>query len=134
MSQNPNSNKFVNLLFINSELRQTTFKKTILFYSIMGLLFFAFSIALFVIMNTVREEKYQYYAPYDKAKCSTGMTCVLSITVGSYMPAPVYFMYEVGNFYQNHRRYIQSKSNYQLAGNAIATNHEANVCWPYITN
>ncbi len=32
------------------------------------------------------------------------------------MKAPVYFLYQLGNFYQNHRRYIQSKNNYQLAG------------------
>ena len=32
------------------------------------------------------------------------------------MYAPVYFMYKLNNFYQNQRRYIQSKSNYQLAG------------------
>jgi hypothetical protein len=33
------------------------------------------------------------------------------------MKAPVYLLYQLGNFYQNHRRYIQSKNNYQLAGN-----------------
>jgi len=49
------------------------------------------------------------------------------------MVAPIYFMYEVGNFYQNHRRYIQSKSNSQLAGNTIS-GHETKVCWPYKTN
>lgn len=43
-------------------------------------------------------------------------------------------MYEVGNFYQNHRRYIQSKSNYQLAGNIITTSSQSQVCWPFITN
>lgn len=50
------------------------------------------------------------------------------------MTAPVYFMYEIGNFYQNHRRYIQSKSNFQLAGNVITTSSESQVCWPFITN
>ena len=42
-------------------------------------------------------------------------------------------MYQVGNFYQNHRRYLQSKSNYQLAGNQL-DDEDAVVCDPYITN
>lgn len=50
------------------------------------------------------------------------------------MTAPIYFMYEIGNFYQNHRRYIQSKSNFQLAGNLITTPSGSQVCWPFITN
>lgn len=62
------------------------------------------------------------------------MTCLLNFTISNYMSAPVYFMYEVGNFYQNHRKYIQSKSNFQLAGNTITNNHDAQICWPYITN
>ena len=43
-------------------------------------------------------------------------------------------MYQVGNFYQNHRRYLQSKSNYQLAGNQLESAQEAVVCEPYVTN
>ena len=50
------------------------------------------------------------------------------------MTAPIYFMYEIGNFYQNHRRYIQSKSNFQLAGNVITQYHEAKICYPFVTN
>lgn len=42
-------------------------------------------------------------------------------------------MYQIENFYQNHRRYLQSKSNYQLAGNTIQS-HDALICKPYITN
>ena len=53
-SSNANRNKFVNLLFINTELRETTFKKTIIFYIIMAVLFVALSITLFVVMNTVK--------------------------------------------------------------------------------
>lgn len=54
LSNSANKNKFVNLLFINSELRETTFKKTIIFYIVMAVIFLALSITLFVIMNTVK--------------------------------------------------------------------------------
>ncbi len=124
----------MNLLFINSELRETTFKKTIIFYIIMAILFIVFSIILFVLMNSVREEYVQYYNPLNKAQCNTGDVCNVTITLQQSMKAPIYVMYEVGNFYQNHRRYIQSKSNYQLAGNAITTHSQSQVCWPFITN
>jgi hypothetical protein len=40
-------------------------------------------------------------------------------------------MYEIGNFYQNHRGYIQSKSNYQLAGNIIDNSSQCN---PFFNN
>lgn len=56
------------------------------------------------------------------------------------MKAPIYFLYKLGNFYQNHRRYIQSKNNYQLAGNIIYYKGntidltQASVCSPKITN
>ena len=40
-------------------------------------------------------------------------------------------MYEVGNFYQNHREYIQSKSNEQLAGNIIENSSQ---CDPFYNN
>ena len=42
-------------------------------------------------------------------------------------------MYQIGNFYQNHRRYLQSKSNYQLAGNVLEP-VDAAICEPYVTN
>ena len=100
----------------------------------MAVIFLVFSIALVVVMNSVKEETYLYYSPVNKSECDTGQNCTLNVTVSSYMTAPVYFMYEVGNFYQNHRRYIQSKSNFQLAGNMITKYSESQVCYPYITN
>ncbi len=50
------------------------------------------------------------------------------------MEAPIYVLYSIQDFYQNHRRYIQSKSNYQLAGNVLHTHKEAELCQPFITN
>ncbi len=37
-------------------------------------------------------------------------TCDVTITITEKMEKPVYFFYELTNFYQNHRRYIKSKS------------------------
>lgn len=60
--------------------------------------------------------------------------CILEIK--QTMTAPVYFMYKLGNFYQNHRRYIQSKSNFQLAGIFLFTLRKLNrlyTSWSLLT-
>ena len=49
------------------------------------------------------------------------------------MKAPIYVMYSLDEFYQNQRRYVQSKSNLQLRGQPIST-QDASICTPYITN
>lgn len=42
--------------------------------------------------------------------------CTVTVTVDRLMEAPVYVYYELINFYQNHRRYVKSRSDAQLAG------------------
>lgn len=45
--------------------------------------------------------------------------------------APVYFYYGLKNFYQNHRRYVKSRDDYQLLGNKIAPSSLNSECAPY---
>ena len=40
----------------------------------------------------------------------------LRATVTEEMKAPVYMYYKLRNFYQNHRRYVKSRSDSQLKG------------------
>ncbi|KAK6925412.1 CDC50/LEM3 family [Dillenia turbinata] len=48
----------------------------------------------------------------------TNKTCKRSITVPKQMKSPVYIYYELDNFYQNHRRYVKSRSDKQLRSKA----------------
>ncbi len=54
-------------------------------------------------------------ARYDDI-CGAAATCSVSVTVPEDMEAPVYLYYKLTNFFQNHRRYVMSRSDTQLAG------------------
>lgn len=42
--------------------------------------------------------------------------CTVTMTVPKDIPGPAYFYYKLTNFYQNHRRYVSSRSDLQLSG------------------
>ncbi|XP_058096230.1 ALA-interacting subunit 3-like [Magnolia sinica] len=44
----------------------------------------------------------------------TDKTCIRTITVPKLMKQPIYVYYQLDNFYQNHRRYVKSRSDEQL--------------------
>jgi hypothetical protein len=46
------------------------------------------------------------------------------------MTAPVYVYYELQNFYQNHRRYVKSRSDTQLAGTIYTDESKVSDCDP----
>ncbi|KAK3233828.1 hypothetical protein CYMTET_55902 [Cymbomonas tetramitiformis] len=46
----------------------------------------------------------------------TGYNCTIEIEIEDKMEKPVYMYYELNNFYQNHRRYVKSRSDEQLRG------------------
>ncbi|KAI9914253.1 hypothetical protein PsorP6_004960 [Peronosclerospora sorghi] len=56
--------------------------------------------------------------------------CRITFNIDKDMKAPVYLYYQLDNFYQNHRRYVQSRSDSQLRGNALASTKD---CSPLTT-
>ena len=44
----------------------------------------------------------------------TGKLCPVSVEIPSDMKMPIFFYYRLDNFYQNLRRYLMSKSIYQM--------------------
>jgi len=55
---------------------------------------------------------------YDDLGCTL---CILRIDLDEDMQAPIYFNYGLVNFYQNHRVYVNSKSDQQLKGSILNT-------------
>lgn len=47
--------------------------------------------------------------------------CLITFEIDKEMTAPVYVYYQLDNFYQNHRRYVASRSDAQLRGDASAS-------------
>ncbi|KAG2492327.1 hypothetical protein HYH03_009278 [Edaphochlamys debaryana] len=60
----------------------------------------------------------------QNAADDANLTCTMTLEVSDDMPAPVYVYYELNGVYQNHRRYVKSRSDMQLAGetSGLATN------------
>jgi len=57
--------------------------------------------------------------------------CTLEFTLPNELEAPVFFYYRLTNFYQNHRRYVQSFDQAQLKGDDRSYDQlEANDCSP----
>mmetsp|Transcript_12754 Transcript_12754/g.24201 ORF Transcript_12754/g.24201 Transcript_12754/m.24201 type:complete len:396 (+) Transcript_12754:373-1560(+) len=51
-----------------------------------------------------------------QAQGGNGISCVVLMKIEEDMKAPVYFYYQLHNYYQNHRRYVKSRSDKQLRG------------------
>lgn len=63
-------------------------------------------------------------------------TCRLQFEVPTDMGAPIYMFYRLTNFYQNHRRYVQSFNEDQLNGKAVSnsTLKDSDDCKPLTMN
>ncbi|KAJ4784764.1 LEM3 (ligand-effect modulator 3) family protein / CDC50 family protein [Rhynchospora pubera] len=59
---------------------------------------------------------------------STNKTCTRRLTIPKTMKSPVHIYYELDNFYQNHRRYVKSRSDKQLL--QPSKEAETKVCAP----
>ena len=56
--------------------------------------------------------------PADGAQTKT---CTISFNIDKKMEQPVYVYYQLDNFYQNHRRYVKSRSDKQLRGETVVS-------------
>ncbi|CAL5376609.1 unnamed protein product [Camellia sinensis] len=61
----------------------------------------------------------------------TNKTCIKTLTVPKKMKKPIYIYYQLDNFYQNHRRYVKSRSDKQLRNKA--SEFETKDCAPEAT-
>jgi len=97
---------------------QPTVVSTVVQSCIVGWVLIATAIPIFLASSSV----VQITVPdYDMLQqCSsvlhTTTPCNITVQLTKTMGKPVYLLYEIDNFYQNYKRYFNSKDNYQLAG------------------
>lgn len=126
------NNQFANFIFRNKSINKVAYNPVIACFLVAAVLMLAISIYMFAVMATVSKTIVNYYTP-SGSTCTGNTSCSISFTLPSGMNAPVYVLYRLDDFYQNHRRYVQSKSNPQLLGHTI-TAADAAICSPYMTN
>lgn len=61
-------------------------------------------------------------------------TCTIEFTIPKDIKGPIYLYYKLTNFFQNHRKYVQSFDAYQLKGDAVSAGSLALDCKPLREN
>jgi hypothetical protein len=125
----------------NSRFKQQTlpawrpipsFKSTMITFTVFGLIFLALGIALYAMSEQIKEVTYQYD---NDINCATiGNNCTVTITIKETIAAPIYVYYQLDNFYQNHRRYVKSRSFDQLKGKSVGISDVSSDCDPIVRN
>lgn len=126
------NNQFAHFIFRNKAVDKVAYNPVIACFLVGALLLLALAVYLFVGMARTDSLEVLYFDPSSSA-CQPNSVCTVSFSLGSTLRAPVFLLYRLDNFYQNHRRYIQSKSNEQLLGQTISAS-QASICAPFITN
>ena len=115
-----------------------TITSTLIIFVIFGLVFLALGIVIIIYSNDIIEVKKRY----DDSSCTEStenedtITCTFTFEIKEKMKKNVIVYYEIHNFFQNHRRYMKSRSNDQLEGEYISLEDmkEREDCKPAITN
>jgi hypothetical protein len=104
---------------------------TIAIFLSFGVIFIIIGAIVIHFSNDIFEET----IPYDiQCKAQTSSPCTLQFTIPKDLDTKVMFYYKLTNFYQNHRRYVKSKSNSQLLGNVLDVDAIKSDCDPVIRN
>ena len=87
-----------------------TLKSSLITFLAFGTIFIIIGILLIHFSRGILELSVQY-----NTKCkSIGTECTITLDVKEKIEAPVFVYYQLDNFYQNHRRYVKSRSLDQL--------------------
>jgi len=89
-------------------------------FSLIGAIFVVIGPFLLMASRSVVEYELRYDDLTPSCNVSLPNTCQTSVTfnIDKDMKQPVYVYYKLKNFYQNHRRYVKSRSETQLRGDS----------------
>ena len=105
----------------------------ICFYSLFSIIFITIGVLLLIYSKQIKEIEIIYN---DKCKSYKNEECKISYNIPEDMDSPINIYYKIYGFYQNNRRYTQSKSLKQLSGENLTLSEIINDedCSPIYTN
>jgi len=110
---------------------------TMAILAVLAAMFLVLAFLMFAAHRQIAEVRITEYEELEQCKKvlhRTGQYCDVPLEVTRLMPSPVYLLYSLDNFYQNHRRYVQSKSVEQLEGKVIDIGKAKGSCHPVVLN
>jgi len=101
-------------------------------FLVIGICFIPIAVLLLEASNSVSESVSGYYEGCTPVNGSTGgiSRCAIPFP-GLDMQPPIYIYYQLENYYQNHRRYVKSRSDDQLRGVVVTDYNAIKDCEPY---
>ena len=112
-----------------------TITSTTIIFFCFGIVFIVLGIIILVFSNKIVEVSYRYDEECRKQKEDKGY-CNITLHITKKMEKKIMIYYQLNGFYQNHRRYVKSKSDDQLNGKDISLEQmkDSQDCDPAITN
>jgi len=108
-----------------------TITSTTIIFLCFGIVFIVLGIIILIFSNKIEEISYRY-----DEECKDQPYCTITLKVNNKMEPNIMVYYQLDGFYQNHRRYVKSKSDDQLNGKDISYEamKDSQDCDPVITN
>lgn len=107
----------------------------VIFYILFAIIFIGIGLVLLTFSYKIENNTFNYNA-YCENNSDDHKKCNASFTITEDMEAPIIIYYKLDGFFQNHRRYVRSKSQKQLFGEETTLNQMINDgdCEPIYTN
>ena len=108
-----------------------TITSTTIIFFCFGIVFIILGIIILIFSNKIEEISFRY-----DDYCKDKNPCIVTLQVKNDMEKNIMVYYQLDGFYQNHRRYVKSKSDDQLNGKDISYQamKDSQDCDPVITN
>ena len=110
-----------------------TIASTTIVFICFGVIFIVLGIIILLFSNKIIEVVQRYD---DLDDCKESDTCKVELKITKDMEKTIMVYYQLNGFYQNHRRYVKSKSDDQLNGKTFTLEEMKNSqdCDPVLTN
>ena len=108
-----------------------TITSTTIVFFCFGVVFIVLGIIILILSNKIEEISHQY-----DEECRGKKQCTIKLKIEKDMEKNIMVYYQLDGFYQNHRRYVKSKSDDQLNGKDLSYEEikDSQDCDPVITN